>query len=458
MNMKRTTSGWRFFAAGVAGFGWLLLSCTPSLPVISAFTASSGKLLPDPAVGLAGLKSYHATVHQDVVGSLSGSSFERHTQIEITRAPADGNYDLQLSLQGSDEPSTFLRIIAIGKASYLWDSKNRPCRGELDDQTANELIDPTSLLPTISAATKVGSETVNGMETTHYRFDQNGLPLSDPKPSASGEVWIANQGGYVVKYSLAIPAPAKPDLHGIQAGQTISYELTETDGTAKVALPSDCVEVLTDIPVMPDAQALIQQNGLTSFQTPSSPAQVLDFYSKNLSAQGWQADRTIPAGDVSLPFTSLFTNGSRKISLHLAAANPSGVEVTIMLMLNAGSTSAGTPGQIPTSGAVASATPGILPTVNPSQSGLPEDVPLYPGATGLIKLNAQVIEFGTTDTVDQVDQFYQKQMPAQKWTLVGTTKQGVNIIQIWQKDNRIVSISILPQGGKTVVMITFQNS
>jgi hypothetical protein len=69
-----------------------------------------------------------------------------------------------------------------------------------------------------------------------------------------------------------------------------------------------------------------------------------------------------------------------------------------------------------------------------------------------------VIEFGTTDTVDQVDQFYQKQMPAQKWTLVGTTKQGVNIIQIWQKDNRIVSISILPQGGKTVVMITFQNS
>jgi hypothetical protein len=142
----------------------------------------------------------------------------------------------------------------------------------------------------------------------------------------------------------------------------------------------------------------------------------------------------------------------------LAAANPSGVEVTIMLMLNAGSTSAGTPGQIPTSGAVASATPGILPTVNPSQSGLPEDVPLYPGATGLIKLNAQVIEFGTSDTVEQVDQFYQKQMPAQKWTLVGTTKQGVNIIQIWQKDNRIVSISILPQGGKTVVMITFQTS
>jgi hypothetical protein len=83
---------------------------------------------------------------------------------------------------------------------------------------------------------------------------------------------------------------------------------------------------------------------------------------------------------------------------------------------------------------------------------------LYPGATGLIKLTDQVVEFTTSDTADQVDQFYQKQMPAQKWTLLSSTKQGVNIIQVWQKDNRIVSISMLPQGGKTVVMITFQTS
>lgn len=109
-------------------------------------------------------------------------------------------------------------------------------------------------------------------------------------------------------------------------------------------------------------------------------------------------------------------------------------------------------------GSLPTDTPGVQPTVNQTESGLPEDVPLYPGATGLIKLNAQAIEFGTSDTVDQVVQFYQQQMPAQKWTLVGTTKQIVSIVQVWQKDVRIVSISIAAQGGKTVVMITFQNS
>jgi hypothetical protein len=448
----------------LAAAGWVLLSCSVSLPFTSSSPStggSSGDLLKDPTLGLADLAGYHATLSQDVTGTLRGAAFERHMKLELTRAPVKGDYDFSLTIQGSDEPSTYLRVIGLGSAAYAWKSPDGQCAGEYDEQPTKNLIDPTAMLSPVSKATKVGSESVNGIPATHYRFDQNSLPWADPKPKVAGEIWIANTGGYVVKYLLNVSAPSKPDPNEAQVAQTWDYEISGTDGSASVALPQGCLEVLTDVPVMPDAQSLIRANGMTDFVTASNGRQVLDFYSQKLPPLGWKSDKDLPAGDVPLPFTASFTNGNRQISLHLAEAKPSGVDVTFLLLGAVGSSAATEPGAkataTPKSGG-ATATLGVQPTVKKSESGLPEDVPLYPGATGLIKLNAQVIEFGTTDTVDQVDQFYQQQMPSQKWTLLNSTKQGVNITQIWQKDNRIVSISILSQGGKTVVMITFQTS
>jgi len=442
----------------LAAAGWILLSCSLSLPFTSSSPStggSSGVLLQDPTLGLADLAGYHASLSQDVTGTFRGAALERHTKLELTRAPATGNYDFSLSIQGSDEPSTYLRVIGLGPATYAWDSPDGHCAGEYDEQSAKKLIDPTAMLSPVSKSTKVGNESVNGIPATHYRFDQNSLPWADPKPKVAGEIWIANTGGYIVKYLLNVSAPSKPDPIGAQVAQTWDYEVGGTDGSASVVLPKGCLEVLTDVPVMADARSLIRANGMTDFVTTSTGRQVLDFYSQELPPLGWKSDKELPAGDVSLPFAVSFTNGGRRISLHLAEAKPSGVYVTFLLLGAAGSPAANEPTAIP---GLPTATRGAAPTVPISESGLPEDVPLYPGATGLTKLADQAIEFNTNDTPDQVNQYYQQQMPAQKWTLMSSTKQGVNIIQIWTKDKRVVSIAIFPQGGKTVVMITFTNS
>ncbi len=436
------------FLIAMAG---VLLSCTFSLPSTSSSGGTSDRLLPEPAAGLANLSIYRASLRQDVTGTLNGNRFERHTKIELIRSPADGNYDFNLALQGSDVPSFYLRVMALGSASYTWDSPDGFCHGVYDEQTAEKLIDPTLMLYSITKATKIGSEPINGIASTHYRFDQNSLPLADTKTAASGELWIAEQGGYVTKFILAIQPPAEPGPNGLQAGQNWAYELSGVDEDASIRLPDGCTEVLTDVPVMPDAQFLVRNNGFTSFQTASSAAQVMDFYAKNLSTQGWTNDQELPTGEVNLPFSASFTKGDRNISLHLTVGDPSGVEVTIMLI-------SGTE-QAPTSkpGAEPIATPELQPTVEISESDLPEDIPLYPGATGLTKLQDQVVEFQTDDTPEQVDQWYQEQMPLQNWSPLSSTNQQGTIIQVWTKDNRVVTISIIPQGKKTLVMITFPN-
>ncbi len=455
---SQSRSGKRVGLYLLAAAGWILLSCSLSLPFASSSPSaggSSGVLLQDPTLGLADLAGYHASLSQDVTGTLKGAAFERHMKLELTRAPATGDYDFSLSIQGSDEPSTYLRVIGLGTATYAWDSPDGHCAGEYDEQLAKKLIDPTAMLSPVSKATKVGNESANGIPATHYRFDQNALAWADPKTKVTGEIWIASTGGYVVKYLLNVSAPSKPDPIGAQVAQTWDYEVGGTDGSASVALPKGCLAVLTDVPVMADARSLIRANGMTDFVTASTGRQVLDFYSQKLPALGWKSDRELPTGDIRLPFAASFTNGSRQISLHLAEAKPSGVDVTFLLLGAVGSSATTKPTAKPGG---ATATPGVQPTVNKSESGLPVDVPLYPGATGLIKLTDQAVEFQTSDTPNQVDQFYQQQMPAQKWTLMSNTKQGTTIIQLWQKDNRLVSVTIIPQGEKTVVMITFQTS
>jgi hypothetical protein len=434
--------------------GWILLSCSLSLPFASSSTSaggSSGVFLQDPTLGLADLAGYHATLSQDVTGTLKGAAFERHTKLELTRAPAKGDYDFSLAIQGSDEPSTYLRVVGLGLAAYAWNSPDGQCRGEYDEQPVKKLIDPTAMLFPVSKATKVGNESVNGIPAAHYRFDQNSLPWADPKPKVAGEIWIANTGGYVVKYLLNVSAPSKPDPNGAKVGQTWKYEISGTDGSSSVALPQGCLEVLTDVPVMADAQSLIRGNGMTDFVTASTGREVLDFYSQKLPALGWKSDKELPAGDVPLPFTASFTNGGRRVSLHLSQAAPSGVDVTFLLLGAVGSSATTEPG----TKATPTRTKGVAPTVPVSASGLPTDIPLYPGATGLTKISTEAVEFFTTDAPAKVDQFYQQQMPAQKWTLLSATKQGENIIEVWQKDNRVATIAILPQGGQTAIMVTF---
>jgi hypothetical protein len=439
----------------LAAAAWILLSCSLSLPFTSSSPSTgggSGGSLQDPAVGLSDLAGYHASLSQDVTGTLKGAAFERHMKLELTRAPATGDYDFSLAIQGSDEPAAFLRVIGLGPATYAWDSPDGQCAGEYDEQPAEKLIDPTAMLSPVSKAAKVGNEPINGIPATHYRFDQNALPWADPKPKVAGEIWIANTGGYVVKYLLNVSAPSKPDPNGAQVAQTWDYEVGGTDGSASVALPKGCLEVLTDVPVMADARSLIRANGMTDFVTASTARQVLDFYSQKLPALGWKSDKELPPGDIPLPFAASFTNGSRQISLHLAEAKPSGVDVTFLLLGAAGSSAANEPTAMP---GLPTPTRGAAPTVPISESGLPADIPLYPGATGLTKISTEAVEFFTTDAPAKVDQFYQQQMPAQKWTLLSSTKQGESIIQVWQKDNRVATIAIVPQGSQTAVMITF---
>lgn len=443
---------------------FLLLACsltqslggsgTPSSAGSQSNTGAQGgtsSLLPQPAIGLSTLQSYQVAFHQDVTGSLKGKPFERHSETDLTRAGTGGDYDLTSQIQGSAEPNSYQRVISLGQALYRWESAGQDCSGIFNDQPSNPATEPASLLLPVYQATQTGSETVNGIAAIHYHFDQHSLNLADTSTPASGEVWIAAQGGYVVKYTLSIQAPAQPDLDGLQTAQAWDYELSQVNAISAINLPVGCLPVLTDIPVMTDAQDLVRGNGMTGFTTASSAAQAVSFYIQSLPPLGWKNDQTAPQGDVTLPFIMTFTKDNQSLSLTLDKGDPGGVEVTLALSSQSTQAAGTSAGQTPAS------PPASKPTENPSQGSLPPDIPSYPGSTELTNQGVPAILLQTSDSATQVAQFYSQQMAANNWVLLSNTTTGGIINQGWQKDTRMAMITIQPAGSITKITIAVQN-
>ncbi len=330
---------------------------------------------------------------------------------------------------------------------YTQSQDGQDCWGEYDDQPVEIVPQPVSLILPVTRASQVGTETVNGVTTLHYHFDQNGLPLEE---SSSGEVWIAQPGGYVVKYTLSIPGPANPTGSSVETAETLSYELTKTNAIDKIELPAGCVPVLVDFPAMADAQDIYRSSGYMDFTSPSGAAQVVDFYDQALPPLGWtQVGPSLTPAQTDSHILE-YAQGDQALTIFLDKSGGS-LEVTAVLYnpAQAPQEPVLTPGPSPT--------PGIQPTVDASQSGLPADVPLYPGATDLHTLpnGARV---STSDSADAVAAFYHDQLPTLGWSLLNELKPSAGSIdQSWTMTGRMLTIVIQEQDGKTTIMLMLTN-
>ena len=99
------------------------------------------------------------------------------------------------------------------------------------------------------------------------------------------------------------------------------------------------------------------------------------------------------------------------------------------------------------------ATPsGPAPTTNPATSGLPADVPLYPGATNLQQFGTAWL-FNAPDAPEIVASFYRSEMVQNGWSLITENSQEGQIVQGWQKGDRIASMQVMIDESKTTVTL-----
>lgn len=402
----------------------------------------------DPLFGLQDLKSYQAVFRQDVIGTLDGTPYEKHTILELRRS--EGQVDFARSLSGTEDPDSLFRLLTTDQVVYRWFSADLGCQGEVGAPDAGEMLDPASLLPALTGASQVGKETVNQVPTIHYTFTQAEMNIAEPKLTASGEIWVAEQGGYIVKYLLTIQPVSQPGKEELQATQEWSYELSQINALTHIDLPQDCMAVPLDLPSMPDAREVNRSSGLLSYITESTASEVIDLYVKALPALGWTTTDQIPTGEVKLPFVFTFKSGEDRLSVNIDNSDQSGLDVDLAIYR----LTAPLPTQTPEVPAPPEPT-AIPPTADANLAGLPADIPLYPGVTNLVKMESS-IQAWSTDAVASIVAFYKQEMTAQGWSLFQEQESNGAVILIWQKDERMVSVMVTPSNGLSILVIAQQ--
>jgi hypothetical protein len=254
--------------------------------------------LPDLTGGLAGLDSYKSTFSMRFVGKdASGNDVDGtwETEEEFTREPRAQR--ISMTTSGSTggvagQPGTF-ELITIGDTSYMITKDadgNISCvsMSSSEESDLTQGIFTPDMMGSISGAKYVGRETVNGINTKHYAWKETSLPVFG-FTSASGDVWVAIDGDYVVRY--VSEASGTGTVFGAAEEEgTISFEynLTDVNGSFAIEAPAECTAPATDIPIMADAQDKATFGEMLSYSSPSAFADVVEFYKTEMPANGWQ--------------------------------------------------------------------------------------------------------------------------------------------------------------------------
>ena len=300
----------------------------PGDTVASEAIAGPGDfLLLDPVVGLDELASYTATLIVTFEGSDNGQAqqWASTTVMRVSREPLAR--ELTVASAGDLDPVDPAWLAEENGAVYELD-EDGACVANVVDSQEDRFPEPAASLPGLIGAEAAGHETINEVEADGYAFDESALALSDESPS-TGEIWIASDGGVVVRYLITTEGGADFFGEGIEGTISWDYQLTDTNVPVDIALPEDCPAGIVEAPMLPDAFDVLTAPGFLAYDTASSLAEVMAFYQLEAPALGW--------GPIEAPLISEtaafveFTDGDLLVTI-VAIAGDSGTNTVQIIV------------------------------------------------------------------------------------------------------------------------------
>jgi len=243
--------------------------------------------LEDPTIGLPDLSSYKTTLILSFDGTRAGQpSHWSHTYVLLaSQDPAARQVTIES--QGG-VPAPIHMVEANGTNYDIRDGND--CRtsttGAGSSISAN--WEPAGFLSGLIGAEPAGSETINSVAADQYTFDERALGEAGFSQS-TGQVWVASDKGYVVRYLLSTKAGSDYFGEGIDGTLTWEYNLTDINQPVTIEKPVGCSGGLVDAPLMPAARDIRQQPGYTIYSTSGTIQDGLAFYQEQLPALGWEA-------------------------------------------------------------------------------------------------------------------------------------------------------------------------
>jgi hypothetical protein len=262
-------------------------------------------------------------------GSVTGAQ-------EVIKASSDSYISFEATGDAaSSSINGKIETYQIGQNNYIVtvDAQAKPqCTAFSFSELASQngmIFKPSDFLTEVKDAKLVKKgETVNEVKADHYQFDQSNLPSSGYS-AASGDIWIAQEGSYIVKYTGKATGSSSIFGSGIDVGDmTWDYSLTNINAITAIKPPENCTVpgLTTDIPVPPNTKVDSSYTGLTALTSTDDTKTVADFYRKTLPSQDWKVDTDNAVGDIVM---ISFTKAARKLSIIITPGDAGGCTVLV---------------------------------------------------------------------------------------------------------------------------------
>lgn len=257
----------------------------PATPTEEAQRGPGSFDLPDPTVGLDTVANYHVIMRMAFDGSQDGQPLQVQKSYRVLNRDDESARFLQYTKTLTDGSTDQEFSGTLGSVRYSKLGLSQPCQaGLVEVQSAP--FDPAAQLPRLAGAEPAGQETVFDIPTDVYTFDQRAIGAGEAA-TANGKVWIAQQGGYIVQYTLTMESDTVFGP-GISGKQFWEYAINTQPASAAEEIPDDCPLPLTDVPTMADAANLIHLPGEVRYQTLSGKDAIAAFYTEQFTAGGYQ--------------------------------------------------------------------------------------------------------------------------------------------------------------------------
>ena len=283
----------------------------------------------------------------------NGETEEQNMTFEMEWVNVDNEYGGDMSMVmtgiGQDEEDSFdsMAIYSVGDTMAMnvggeWMSSPRDPSDFNDMPTMFQ--NPEDFADNLDDLDRVGKETVNGFKTVHYRFEDSSffgmlfaeqdLDPGENLDSISGDIWVAQDGEWVVKMVYKIEGKDIPD-DGDQGDlefvdMSWEFEVYEVDSIDSIELPEDAPEPgevnipgfeAGEFPIPADTTMEGGYGGVYVLESALSEEEVNAFYDDELTALGWTKEEG---------FMPIWSKGDASVTLMIGPGETGGTSIMIM--------------------------------------------------------------------------------------------------------------------------------
>ena len=200
--------------------------------------------------GLSSLNSYRLVI-RSVMNGPTVSDRNQNTMLVESGSDGDSSHTRYETISSSsDEPEVSTSATdhyAIGHRTCDVDDSSEATLEDVDPQ-AQEILDAwfklVDILPMTEDPVYVGAEMLNGVMTNHFTFNISGLGVESGAEvvASNGEYWLAQDGQYVVKYSVIMETRNGPaeDPNTQTMHLEFYIEVTDINQPIVITMPPLC--------------------------------------------------------------------------------------------------------------------------------------------------------------------------------------------------------------------------